>query len=45
VHLVYRASDGGFDSYVQAAEITAEFCDEAIALIERDGSCEMSWSG
>ena len=45
VHLIYRAQDDGFDSYVQSAEIVVEFCDEAIALIERDGSCEMSWSG
>lgn len=45
VHLIYRAADDGFDSYVQSAEIVAEFCDEAIALIKRDGSCEMSWSG
>lgn len=45
VHLLYRASDDGFDSYVQSAEITVEFCDEAIMLVERDGSCEISWSG
>jgi len=45
VHLIYRAADEGFDSYVQSAEIVAEFCDEAISLIERDGSCSMSWSG
>lgn len=45
VHLIYRAADDGFESYVQSAEIVAEFCDEAIALIRRDGSCEMSWSG
>lgn len=45
VHLIYRAKDDGFDSYVQSAEIVVEFCDEAIALIERDGGCRMSWSG
>jgi hypothetical protein len=45
VHLIYRQRDEGLDSYVQSAEIVAEFCDEAIALIERDGSCSMSWSG
>lgn len=45
VHLIYRAADEGFDFYVQAAEIVAEFCDEAIALIERDGGASMSWSG
>jgi hypothetical protein len=44
VHLIYRSGDG-FESYVQSAEIVAEFCDEAIGLIERDGSCHMSWSG
>lgn len=40
--LVYRQD---VSSYVESAEITAEFCDEAIALIERDGSCYLSWSG
>ena len=45
VHLIYRKDDEGFESYVQSAEIVSEFCDEAIALIERDGSCYMSWSG
>lgn len=43
VHLIYRAED--IESYIQAAEITAEFCDEAIGLIKRDGSCRISWSG
>jgi len=45
VHLIFRMEDEAFDSYVQSAEIVIEFCDEAIMLIERDGSCEMSWSG
>lgn len=45
VHLIYRQPDEGYDSYIQSAELVAEFCDEAIALIERDGSCSMSWSG
>lgn len=45
VHLIYRMGDEGFESYVQSAEITAEFCDEAIALVERDGACQLSWSG
>lgn len=45
VHLIYRAGDEGFESYIQSAEIVAEFCDEAIGLIERDGSCRLSWSG
>jgi hypothetical protein len=31
--------------YVEAAKICAEFCDEAIDLIEKDGSVQMSWSG
>lgn len=45
VHLIYRQGDEGFESYVQSAEITAEFCDEAIALIRQDGSCSVHWSG
>lgn len=45
VHLIYRQADEGFESYIQSAEIVAEFCDEALGLIERDGSCSMSWSG
>lgn len=44
VHLIYRMGEG-FDSYVESAHIVAEFCDEAIGLIERDGSCRISWSG
>jgi hypothetical protein len=45
VHLIYRAAADGAESYIQSAEITAEFCDEAIALIQRDGTCSISWSG
>jgi hypothetical protein len=45
VHLIYRQGDEGIDSYIQSAEIVAEFCDEAIALIREDGGCSMSWSG
>lgn len=45
VHVVYRAEGEGFDSYVAAAEITAEFCGEAIGLIEQDGGAYISWSG
>ena len=41
--VIYRSDS--IDSYVQSAEITAEFCDEAIALIERDGSAYLMWSG
>lgn len=43
--LIYRLEDEGRQSYVQSAEIIAEFCDEAIDLIKRDGSCMMHWSG
>jgi hypothetical protein len=45
VHLIYRLTDEGFESYVQSAEIVVEFIDEAISLIRRDGSCSMRWSG
>ena len=38
---VYR---GDASSYIESAEITAEFCDEAIALIRRDGAVFMHWS-
>jgi hypothetical protein len=44
VHLIYSAADALL-SYVHSAEIVAEFCDEAISLIERDGSCSIHWSG
>lgn len=44
VHLIYRLGDEVLDSYVQAAEIVAEFCDEAVALIEQDGFCSLVWS-
>lgn len=40
--IVYRSE--AVDSYIQSAEITAEFCDEAIALIKQDGSCFIHWS-
>lgn len=43
--VVFRTADEGFDYYVQAAEITIEFCDETVALVERDGGAHMSWSG
>lgn len=43
--VVYRPDGETVESYVQSAEIVVEFCDEAIALIERDGSARMSWSG
>lgn len=43
--LVYRMGDEGKQSYVESAEIIAEFCDEAIELIKADGDCIMHWSG
>jgi hypothetical protein len=45
VVLVFRLGKEAHESYVQSAEIIAEFCDEAIALIRKDGSCLMCWSG
>lgn len=45
VHLVYRSEQASLDSYIQSAEIVCEFIDEAIKLIERDGSARLSWSG
>jgi hypothetical protein len=45
VHLVYRMSDDGFDSYMQSAEIVVEFIDEATELVRRDGGARISWSG
>jgi hypothetical protein len=42
---VYRLSQEAKDSYSQSAEITAEFCDEAIDLIRKDGSVFLHWSG
>lgn len=44
-YAVYRADDESAEHYTHSALITAEFCDEAIDLIERDGSAYMSWSG
>ncbi|MEV1245179.1 hypothetical protein [Nonomuraea sp. NPDC049750] len=41
--IVYRSE--ALDSYIQSAEIVAEFCDEALSLIKADGSCFMHWSG
>lgn len=43
--IVYRPARDAIDSYTQSAEIVVEFIDEAISLIERDGSVQMSWSG
>lgn len=43
--LVYKPSREAVDSYVASAEITAEFCEEAIALIEADGAAFIHWSG
>jgi hypothetical protein len=33
------------EDYAISAEITAEFCEEAIALIREDGSATLHWSG
>ena len=44
-HLVYRMDDEVLQTYVDSAKIVAEFCEEAISLIESDGSCVVSWSG
>lgn len=43
VHLIYETQVG--ESYAESAEITAEFCEEAIELIERDGEAYIHWSG
>lgn len=45
VHLIYKAADEGYESYIQSAEIVAEFCDEAITLIQLSGTAQISWSG
>jgi hypothetical protein len=42
---VYRVSDEVKEDYAISAEITAEFCEEAIALIREDGSATLHWSG
>lgn len=42
--VVFRVKPEALESYVQSAEITAEFCDEAIALIRKDGSAFLHWS-
>lgn len=39
---VYR---GDVSSYIESAEIVAEFCDEAAMLTRRDGGAYMHWSG
>jgi hypothetical protein len=41
--IVYRSK--AVDSYIESAEIVAEFCDEAIGLIQQDGTAYVSWSG
>lgn len=45
VHLIYKLGEDTTNSYAESAATVAEFCDEAIMLIERDGSCSLSWSG
>lgn len=43
--VIYRMAEQEKDSYIQSAEIIAEFCDEAIVLIRTDGVAHMHWSG
>jgi hypothetical protein len=43
--LVCRLDPETVEHYVATAEIAAEFCEEAIGLIEREFSCRLSWSG
>lgn len=45
VHLVYRLDDDVTDHYAQSAEVAAEFTEEAIELIRKDGAVHMHWSG
>lgn len=40
-----RADDSTVEHYRNTALIAAEFCEEAISLIERDGRCWLGWSG
>ena len=42
---VYRPSKETVESYISSTEIVVEFIDEAIALIQQDGSAYLSWSG
>jgi hypothetical protein len=42
VHLVYRNEAAGH--YAMTADVAGEFCDEAIALIKRDGVAYIHWS-
>lgn len=44
-YAVFRVDDEALAHYVQAALITAEFCDEALDLVRQDGAAYMSWSG
>lgn len=45
VHLVYRLDGDAAGHYAQSADITAEFTEEAIELIRKDGAVHMHWSG
>lgn len=42
---VFRLGPEVKEDYAISAEITAEFCDEAIELIQRDGGASITWSG
>jgi hypothetical protein len=43
--LIYRPPAENVTSYIESAEITVEFVEEAIMLIERDGAANLHWSG
>lgn len=45
VHLVFELNEEATKSYIETADIVAEFVDEALDLIAKDGSCELHWSG
>lgn len=45
VHLVFKLDSEATESYVQSADIAAEFAEEAIELIRKDGAVHIHWSG
>jgi hypothetical protein len=44
IHIVYELPAETTEHYAHGAEIVAEFCDEAISLIEADGEAYIHWS-
>jgi hypothetical protein len=44
VHLIYEMPRETMEHYASASEVTAEFCDEALTLIKRDGTAYIHWS-